>query len=71
MNEVVRSALLTFVSTFLVTVVPVVTAPDFAWTQAALIAAAIAGLTAGIRTAVSALLPGGSFGVEPTDPYGE
>jgi hypothetical protein len=68
--EWVRSFALTAFTTFLVTVVPVVTSPDFEWTQATIIAAVVAGVTAGIRTAVSAWLPGGSFGTQPTDPYG-
>lgn len=52
--EWLRSVILTFIATFLVTI----TASDFDWTQDALIAA---GFTA-LRTVASALLPGGSFG---------
>jgi hypothetical protein len=52
--EWLRSVILTFVFTLLVTV----TAADFDWSQAAILAAA----TTALRTAVSALLPGGSFG---------
>lgn len=55
--EWLRSVILTFVFTILVTV----TAVDFDWSQAAVIAA----FTAALRTAVSALLPGGSFGTGP------
>lgn len=55
--EWLRSVLITFAVTFGTAVL----APDFAWTQAALVAAAVTA----IRTAVSALLPGGSFGKTP------
>lgn len=53
-NEVVRSVLLTFLVTF----VPLVLVPDFTWTGAAVWAA----VATGIRTALSAGLPGGSYG---------
>lgn len=55
--EWLRSVILTFVFTLLVSV----TSADFDWTQAAVISAFVAAL----RTAVSALLPGGSFGNSP------
>jgi hypothetical protein len=53
-REVIRSIILTFLVTFGATVL----AEGFEFTQATLIAAAVTA----IRTAVSALLPGGSFG---------
>jgi len=52
--EPVRS----FVLTFLVFFVPSVLATGFVWSWSALAAAALAA----VRTAASALLPGGSFG---------
>lgn len=51
----VRSTLITFAVTFAASL----TVADFAWTQDALVAAAIAAA----RTAVSGLVPGGPFGV--------
>lgn len=56
--EWVRSILITFAVTFAGAVI----ATDFEWTQQALVAAAVAA----VRTAVSAILPGGSFGTSPT-----
>jgi hypothetical protein len=56
--EWLRSVLITFAVTFGTAVL----APDFELSQAALVAAAVTA----IRTAVSALLPGGSFGNAPT-----
>ena len=53
-NPVVRSTLISFITALALAV----SATDFAWTQSALVAAAIAAA----RTALSALLPGGSFG---------
>ena len=53
----VRSALVTFATTFALAVA----ASGFEWSQPALIAAAVAAA----RTAVSALIPGGGFGVAP------
>lgn len=63
-REVIRSIVLTFLVTFGATVL----AEGFEFTQATLIAAAVTA----IRTAVSALLPGGSFGaaVVATAPAG-
>ena len=55
--EWLRSVLITFAITFATFVV----AADFDWTRDALLAAAITAA----RTAVSALLPGGSFGKAP------
>ena len=52
--EWLRSVLITFAVTFGTAVL----APGFELTQAAVVAAAVTA----IRTAVSALLPGGSFG---------
>lgn len=57
LKEYVRSVLLTFVVTF----VPFILATDFEWGWATVGAAAIA---AG-RTALSAGLPGGSYGRKP------
>jgi hypothetical protein len=61
--EWVRSALLTFVTTFALAI----TATDFEWSQSTVIAAVIAAA----RTVLSGLLPGGSFGSSPSDPYGD
>lgn len=58
MPEIVRSILLTFLATF----AAIVLAPGFDFTQATVAAAVVAA----VRTAVSALLPGGSFGNSPT-----
>lgn len=58
--EWLRSTLITFAVTFALAV----SASDFEWTQSAIVAALIA---AG-RTALSAVLPGGSFGTSPTIP---
>lgn len=55
--EWVRSTVITFVVSFALAI----SASGFEFTQAALVAAAIA---AG-RTALSAVFPGGSFGVSP------
>jgi hypothetical protein len=55
--EWLRSVILTFAVTFGTAIL----APGFEFSQAALVAAAVTA----IRTAVSALLPGGSFGTSP------
>lgn len=60
--EWLRSILITFAVTFATALV----APGFEFTQAAVVAAAVAAA----RTAVSALLPGGSFGRTPTEDPG-
>lgn len=60
--EWLRSILITFAVTFATALV----APGFEFTQAAVVAAAVAAA----RTAVSALLPGGSFGKAPTEDTG-
>jgi hypothetical protein len=62
MSESQKAALRSFVITFLAVLVPALLAPDFAWDRAALVAVGLAAL----RTAVSAALPGGPFGVKPT-----
>ena len=54
----VRSALITAVSTFALAI----TATGFEFTKSAILAAAITAA----RTALSAALPGGPFGVKPT-----
>ena len=59
-NPVVRSTLITFITALAL----IVTASDFAWTKAALVAAVVSAA----RTVLSALIPGGSFGVGSTDP---
>lgn len=58
--EWLRSVLITFA----VTLGVAVTTSDFEFTQSALIAAVVTAA----RTAISALLPGGSFG-QGVDPY--
>lgn len=56
--EWVRSAVLTFLTMFIITIL----AEDFTWAWSALGAAAVAAL----RTAASGFLPGGSFGTKPS-----
>lgn len=57
-REVLRSIAITFA----VTLGTALLAPDFEFTQAAVVAA----IVTAVRTAVSALLPGGSFGTPPS-----
>ena len=63
--EWLRSVLITFAVTFGTAVL----APGFEFSQAAVVAAAVTA----IRTAASALLPGGSFGKAPAvvDEFGD
>lgn len=55
--EWLRSSIVTFFITFVVFILT----PEFDWSDSALLAAA----SAAARTVLSALLPGGSFGVSP------
>lgn len=57
LKEIGRSFALTFLAVFL----PLLMVPEFEWGWPAIWAAAVAAL----RTAVSAALPGGSFGRQP------